>query len=218
LGLVQEYFLLGRRKPEMSSQIRVYTVRKDGKEDDCFRFTNTNSVFYLSLPYLQNCYHFTISNDLVTNEFSNIEQTIDSITYETLQAVLNTLGVIDFSCEAKNNVSGLIIAKHIESCSKLDKSRYFGIEIKRFDRHFNRSIPIWLSLIKEHLINRASKLILHSYSPLQLRLEVSCTDRLVDLVEQVEQCLRFYDGQYCVFTCPENCFFGSRINLWQFHK
>lgn len=214
--MTQEFFLLVRRKPSSASTLKLFTIRSDGREDECFRLNKSLSdgheTIYLSLPYLKKCYHMAISNrtrDVSEHKFENFEQPIDSISLEILHGVLSSLGVIDFSCASGQD--GLVLANHSECVQR--QAGLIELEFKRFDVHFDTNYSEWLSAIRHALIARRFKLVLHSYTEIRMRLEVSCLDRLSDLVELVEQCMRFYGDESCQFKCTSEC--DSRQSVWQ---
>lgn len=217
--MVQEYFLLSRRKVNSMSKIKIYTHRNATIEDECFRFEQSISrdYIYLSLPYLQNCFHFALTNES-GRTFANFEQPLDTISFETLHGVLASLGVIEFSFECKHS-NCFVLASRIENvtntCS-IDKNT-FGFEIKKFYSN-NKTNVDWLHTIGDYLMQKNFKLFLHSYSKIHLRIEISCLDSLQDMLDLVDECLKFYDGEYCVFQCSEKCDYEHKVSVWQLNR
>lgn len=178
------------------------------REEDCFRFeTIESSLSYISVPYLKNCFHFSVSSSNQTPTLVSFSsQLFNSINTDILKGVLNSLGVINFNCDP--NDCGL-------ETSVLNSSIH--IEIVRFFQSTGMNSS-WLNSVNELLMVRKQKLTLHGLTKIHSRLELTCHDRFADVSSALDECFSFYVNKHCEFKCPLECDFTTKDTVWQVNR
>lgn len=215
VDLASNYYLLSRRKSNSASNLKIYTTRYSGINSPCFHFEETNDLqlIYISIPYLENCYYFTIYNQsLVHNnrKLLNSELSLEFISLQTLNDVLNSLGISEITCDQNNSTS----PNFFTSAKNLNCSN--GFVLKKFF-HLAVESSHWLGKLKRYLSTTFYALMLHSYSPIHLKLEISCWDSFEDVADLIEKCLSFYDGEHCAFECNSDCGLVQN-SVWQVQR
>lgn len=190
--------------------MNIFTMINEKREEDCFRFEAIeSSVFYISIPYLKNCFHFSASSsssDQTHTLISILSQPFNSINTDILKGVLNSLGVISFNCDP--NDCGL-------ETPILNSS--IRIEVVRFYQSIGMNSS-WLSSVNELLMVRKQKLTLHGVTKIRSRLELSCHDRFADVISALDECFDFYENKHCEFKCPLECNFTTKDTVWQVNR
>lgn len=72
--------------------------------------------------------------------------------------------------------------------------------------------------MNEILVMRQFKLALYDITNIHSRLEISCYDRLNQIFEVLDECFEFYNNEFCLFKCPNECNFTVNDFVWQFKK
>ena len=202
--------------------------------NECFDYFEENDrLAHLSLPFLNKCYHLTLfrlnstSMDaktldslnkklvyfpfMLNSSQHNVDLPLTEIKLQVLYSILDMAGITEIKCEPELNQNLTLKILSVKSLTNANKfnsclvNSYIYLSITGLNR-FNKKNNVWMQNLTSFLNSPHSIMLsLHSYSLLEKTLQLNCYDSLSELKNEVEKCLRFYGGNYCVFTCPANC-------------
>ena len=204
---LSEYVFLGKkssRTPSVVTQVIGNNLTKSSS-DQCYSFSEKpNGIRYISLPFIEKCYHMTILNSTAQNKnYSMVGHRDDfslyNISNEIITGILNSLGVISIDSCMNISTSNVILSNLNKKCHAITKLNNFNNNtyLSRLNHSGNFQV------------------ILQSFSDIKKTLNLGCKDTAIETNDLVQHCLTSDGTKTCHFSCPINCDLEQANNVWQ---
>ncbi len=194
------YAFIGRKRWS-ASNFTTQVYHSQAHKRPCFSIVRENSnSLNLSLPFSNKCYHMTLT---ISNLTTLPDPISINVSHHILSSLLTTLDILEYqNCsDTFSNSPGRIIFVN-NAClniTTLSKSR----------KEFTRSIS-------HYLTQPRFVLVVHSYSNITGVLQLTCLASALDVIDEIEECLRFNAADTCRFTCPSDCNRNNDVwRVWQ---
>jgi hypothetical protein len=236
-SLTKNSLFLVTRKSQPNFEIKLLRSHNFFKnqgitnKDKCFAYREiSDRLVLLSLPFLNKCLHLTLfvnfesfntSLSEIYNKGENVDHRISSLKVDEFYGILSSIGIIDIECELflENLKEKSHVFLALNSSDNFLNCSSGLFRIKALSRFTSSDLEMKTYAISNftHFLHKFNDILLsiHSYTPIEKILLLNCEQTAQETLNLIEECMIFYDEEYCVFKCPKTCIRNNRKNLWQ---